>query len=170
MLIRQLQFLVALEREKHFARAAAYCKVTQPTLSAALRQLEAEMGIPLVERGQRFQGFTPAGQILLTTAKRVLAEISTLELEIGTLRQGLSGQLRIGVIPTALPMLGKITAHFCRSHPQVYLKINSMTSTEIERGLHNFDLDLGLTYLDNEPLGNVQTAMVLHRGIFVFGE
>ncbi|MDI9348400.1 MAG: LysR family transcriptional regulator [Candidatus Symbiobacter sp.] len=167
MLIRQLQFMVALEREKHFARAAQACKVTQPSLSAALRQLEAEMGTPLVERGQRFQGFTAAGHTLLTYAKRVLAELSSLEQEIGALRQGLVGQIRIGAIPTVLPLLGKITAPFCASHPNVTLKISSMSSIDIERGLHNFDLDLGLTYLDNEPLSDVRSAKLFYEEYFL---
>ena len=62
--IRQLQYLVALAREKHFTRAAQACHVTQPTLSGRIRQLEQELGVPIVERGQRFLGFTPEGEVV----------------------------------------------------------------------------------------------------------
>jgi DNA-binding transcriptional LysR family regulator len=59
--IRQLQYLVALTREKHFTRAAQACHVTHPTLSGRIRQLEQELGVAIVERGQRFHGLTPDG-------------------------------------------------------------------------------------------------------------
>jgi len=66
--IRQLQYLVALAREKHFTRAAQACHVTQPTLSGRIRQLEQELGVPIVERGQRFHGLTPEGERVLEWA------------------------------------------------------------------------------------------------------
>jgi DNA-binding transcriptional LysR family regulator len=72
--IRQLQYLAALAREKHFTRAAKVCNVTQPTLSGRIRQLEQELGVPIVERGQRFHGLTPEGERVL---KWVLAILDT---------------------------------------------------------------------------------------------
>ncbi len=62
MVIRQFEYLVALAREQHFGRAAEACHVTQPTLSAAIRQLEEELGAPIIERGHRYLGLTRAGQ------------------------------------------------------------------------------------------------------------
>jgi len=59
MLLRQLVYLRALSWERHFARAAAACGVSQPTLSAALKQLESEFAVPIVQRSRRFEGFTP---------------------------------------------------------------------------------------------------------------
>ena len=66
--IRQLQYLVALSREKHFTRAAQACHVSQPTLSGRIRQLEQELGVPIVERGHRFHGLTPDGERVLKWA------------------------------------------------------------------------------------------------------
>lgn len=63
MLVRQLVYLAALARERHFARAAAACNITQPALSTAIKQLEEELGVPLVHRDKRFEGFTPEGQV-----------------------------------------------------------------------------------------------------------
>lgn len=60
-MLRQLEYLVALARERHFARAAAACFVSQPSLSAGIRRLEAELGVPVIRRGNRFQGLTPKG-------------------------------------------------------------------------------------------------------------
>ena len=74
MIIRQLIYLDALAREKHFRRAAEACHVSQPTLSAAIAQLEEELGVLIVERGRRFQGLTKEGEVVLAHARRILAE------------------------------------------------------------------------------------------------
>ena len=84
--IRQLQYLVALAREKHFTRAAKECGVTQPTLSGRIRQLEQELGVPIVERGQRFHGLTPEGQRVVTWANTILDNWASLQQDIAALR------------------------------------------------------------------------------------
>ena len=86
MIIRHLQYLTALARERHFARAAAACKVTQPTLSAGIKQLEESLGVLLVERGQRYVGVTPEGERTLAWAQRVLADYSGLRQELSEMR------------------------------------------------------------------------------------
>jgi DNA-binding transcriptional LysR family regulator len=156
MVIRQLVYLAALARERHFGRAAAACNISQPSLSAAIRQLEEELGVPIVERGHRFNGLTPEGEHVLASAKRILGESDNLRQTLASLRKGLSGKLRLGVIPTALMMVPDLTAPFLQRYPAVTFKITSMTSKEIQRGIDNFELDAGLTYLDNEPLGQVR--------------
>ena len=77
--IGQLQYLVALAREKHFTRAAKACHVTQPTLSGRIRQLEQELCVPIVERGQRFIGFTPDGERVLKWAQVILDNWSAMQ-------------------------------------------------------------------------------------------
>lgn len=103
MLLRQLEYLVALARERHFARAAAACYVSQPSLSAAIRRLEHELDVPIVRRGRRYEGLTPEGEVVLAWAHRILAERDALHQELSALRGGLTGTLRLGVVPTALP-------------------------------------------------------------------
>ena len=71
--IKQLRFLIALDETRHFGQAAARCHVTQPTLSMRLRGLEDELGVELVRRGQRFEGFTEAGQRILAWARTLMA-------------------------------------------------------------------------------------------------
>jgi len=92
-------------REKHFGRAAEACGVTQPTLSAGVKQLEEQMGVLLVNRGSRFQGFTPEGQRVLEWARRIVGDTRAMREEINSLRHGLTGRLRIAAIPTALAMV-----------------------------------------------------------------
>jgi DNA-binding transcriptional LysR family regulator len=157
MQLRHLRYLVALGREGHFGRAAAASNVTQSTVSAAIRQLEEEIGAPLNVRDKRFKGFTPEGRVLLDWATRVVAGRDALDQQIGLLRGELAGDLVIGVVPTALPTIGLLTAPLCRAHPKVTLKILSRTSDEVQRMLDEFALDVGVTYLDNEPLHGVAT-------------
>lgn len=71
-MIRQLQYLAAPAREEHFGRAAESCGVAQPSLSTALRQLEEDLGTAIIERGNRFRGFTPEGEVVLHWARRIL--------------------------------------------------------------------------------------------------
>lgn len=155
MVIRQLMYLDALARERHFRRAAEACHVSQPTLSGAIAQLEEELGVLIVERGRRFQGLTAEGEVVLAHARRILAEADMLRDAIAELRQGVSGRIRLGAIPTALPMVAHITAPFSQRYPDVSLTVLSLTSTEIVERLENFELDVGLTYLDSEKLERV---------------
>lgn len=160
MVLKQLAYLVALSREKHFGRAAAACHVTQPTLSAAIRNLEAELGAPIVERGHHFQGFTAEGLLVLEHAKRMLAESEAMSQGLAELGGGLTGRLRIGAVPTALPVMSHLTTPFYTKYPKVSVTVLSLTSNEIVRGIENFELDAGVTYLDNEPLPSVRVKPV----------
>jgi len=146
---------MALARERHFGRAAETCGVTQPTLSAGIKQLEAQLGVLLVQRGSRFIGFTPEGERTLDWARRILADSRTLQEEMRALKSGLAGQLRIAAIPTALAMVAELTTPYRTRHPEVRFTISSMTSIQILTALENLEVDAGITYLDNEPLGRV---------------
>lgn len=166
MITRYLEYVVALARERHFARAADACNVTQPTLSAGIKQLEESLGVLIVERRQRFVGLTPEGERVLAWAQRILADYRGLEQELSESREGLIGQLRIGGIPVGLPALGLLTAGFAARHARARFQIVSQTSREIQRGLDEFAIDVGVTYLDNEPLARVRTT-ALYREHYV---
>ena len=154
-MIDKLEMFIALAQERHFGRAAEACGVTQPTLSSAIRQLEDQLGVQLVFRGSRYQGLTPEGQRVLDWGRRIVGDMRALKDEMRTVRAGLSGNLRLGVIPTALPMVAGLTGPFTARHPNVRVSILSRTSAEILTGIESLDLDAGITYLDNEPLGRV---------------
>jgi DNA-binding transcriptional LysR family regulator len=155
MIIKQLIYLDALARERHFRRAADACNISQPTLSTAIAQLEDELGVLIVERGRQFKSLTREGEIVVAHARRVLAETQILKETIAEMRHGLSGRLRIGAIPTALPMITHLTAPFSARYPGVSLMVLSLNSHEIQSRVDNFEIDVGLTYLDNEPLERV---------------
>jgi DNA-binding transcriptional LysR family regulator len=163
MFIRQLEYLAALDRERHFGRAAAACRVSQPALSSAISGLETELGVPLVRRGRRFEGFTSDGERVLVWVHRALDDLAGLEQEVGRLRGGLEGMLRIGAIPTSLPVSTLVTSPFRERHPRMRIQVMSMTSRQIADGLVRGELDAGLTYLDNDPLPDVETLALWHE-------
>lgn len=154
-MIDKLEMFIALANERHFGRAAEACGVTQPSLSSAIRQLEDQLGVQLVYRGSRFQGLTPEGQSVLDWARKIAGDVRAMRDEMRSVHAGLSGMLRLGVIPTALPMVADLTAPFTTQHPNVRVTILSRTSVEILSGIESLELDAGITYLDNEPLGRV---------------
>jgi DNA-binding transcriptional LysR family regulator len=162
-MIDKLQFFLTLAREQHFGRAAEECGITQPTLSAAIRQLENELGVMLVNRGSRYKGLTPEGQRVLEWARRIVDDARTMKEEMRAARTGLSGHVRIAAIPTALSLVPRITAPFQAKHPDVTFSIQSATSLQIMSQLENLETDVGITYLDNEPLGRVVTVPLIEE-------
>lgn len=169
--IRQLQYLAALAREKHFTRAAAACHVTQPTLSGRIRQLELELGVPIVERGQRYQGLTQEGERVLKWAQLILNNWGSMQQElahIATSDFGLTGRLTLGGIPSALPMLPYLMREVRRLHPKIDFQVMSLSSEEILRGLDDYSLDAGITYLDSEPIGGMLATPLYREGYCLF--
>lgn len=149
MIARKYLYLIALAREKHFGRAAVACHISPSTLSAAISDLEAELGVALVERGKQFTRLTPEGQCVVDYAHRMAAGEEGLRQELASLRQGLSGQLRLGVIPTALTVVASLTSAFSRRHPLVTIEVRSLSTNEITSRLHDFELDAGIIYVDS---------------------
>ena len=165
-MLAKLEMLLALAKAQHFGRAAQSLGITQPTLSAGIRQLEEQLGVKLVQRGSRFGGLTPEGQRALVWARRIVGDARRLRDEMRFSHEGLSGHLRLAVIPTALTWAARLTSRFTESHPNVSFTILSRSSIEILDLLENLDVDAGVTYLDNEPLGRVTTTS-LYREHYV---
>jgi DNA-binding transcriptional LysR family regulator len=149
MIARKYLYLIALSREKHFGRAAAACHVSPSTLSAAIRDLETELGVAVVERGHQFTGLTPEGRRVVEYAQRVAASAEGLKQELTTLRDGLSGHLRLGVIPTAVTVVASLTAAFARRHPLVEIEVLALPTSKILSRLHDFRIDAGVVYVES---------------------
>lgn len=139
---------MALAKEGHFARAAAACHVSQPTLSAAIQQLEAELGVPIVQRGQRFQGLTNEGRLVIETAKRMAQERDRLRQQLRDRHDGFSGTLRIGVLGSTVPLLKSLTLPFCERFPNVNLSVMLQSPFDVHQAFEASSLDVVITYLD----------------------
>ncbi|MGR3803144.1 LysR family transcriptional regulator [Marinibacterium profundimaris] len=160
-MIDKLEMFLALAQEEHFGRAAESLGLAQPTLSAGIKQLEAQLGVQLVWRGSRFRGLTPEGQRVLVWSRQIVGDARTMRDEMRAVRNGLSGTVRLAVIPTSLAVASQLTADFCRDNPNVNVTLTSRTSAEILAMIENLEADAGITYLDNEPLGRL-TAVPLY--------
>jgi DNA-binding transcriptional LysR family regulator len=153
--IRQLRYLIALAREKHFTRAAEACCVSQPTLSGRIRQLEEELGTPIVLRGQRYIGLTPEGERVLRWAQRIVEDVDAMRADLSVLSGEPEGRITLGVVPSALPTVAALTARVQARFPRVGVTVLSRTSRQIAREVAEFACDAGITYLDGEPIDNV---------------
>jgi DNA-binding transcriptional LysR family regulator len=162
-MIDRLEFIIALAREEHFGRAAEACRVSQPTLSAGIKYLEDMFGVLLVQRGSRFHGFTPEGERVLEWARRIVGDTRAMRQDIDALKRGLVGHIKIAAIPTALAMTAMLTTPYRAKHPDVRFSIVSKTSIDVLRLLEDLEVDAGLTYLDNEPVGRVNAVPLYHE-------
>ncbi|KPX09877.1 LysR family transcriptional regulator [Pseudomonas syringae] len=176
--IKQLKFLIALDETRHFGHAAARCNITQPTLSMRLRNLEEELGLPLVNRGQRFEGFTAPGERVLAWARTVLAAYDGLQAEAAACRGHLVGTLRLGVVPLSsfdpLPLLHRLH----QMHPNLRFELSSLSSEQVLEQLASNRIDLGVSYLerldterfDSLTLDDTRMGLLYDRRHFTFGD
>ncbi|WPO99726.1 LysR family transcriptional regulator [Pseudomonas sp. HR96] len=176
--IKQLKFLIALDETRHFGQAAARCNITQPTLSMRLRNLEEELQLPLVNRGQRFEGFTAPGERVLAWARTVLAAYDGLQAEAAACRGNLVGTLRLGVVPLSsfdpLPLLRKLH----ELHPNLTFELSSLSSEQILEQLASNRIDLGVSFLDRLDaerfdtlaLEDTRMGLLFDQRFFEFGE
>ncbi|MGB2203529.1 MAG: LysR family transcriptional regulator, partial [Pseudooceanicola atlanticus] len=143
-MIAKLEMLIALATEQHFGRAAQSLSITQPTLSAGIKQLEDHLGVKLVERGSRFGGLTPEGQRALVMARKIVGDARRLRDEMRVKRDGLAGRLRVAVIPTALTWASHLAARLNDKHPRIGLTIRSAPSQNVLSMLENLEIDAGI--------------------------
>lgn len=152
-----MEIIVALAQQRHFARAAELCGISQPALSIRIRNLERKLGAPIVKRGNRFAGFTSEGEIALLWARRVLQDVDNLRQDVISAKHGLTGEVTVGSVPTAISFVSRAMARLRASQPGVTAKIRSANSNDIKRDLGEYALDLGVTYLSRAAGSNMQT-------------
>lgn len=146
--IKQLQYLIALDKTQHFGQAAEICHVTQPTLSMRLRNLERELDVILIKRSSRFEGFTEEGEKILQWAKTMQAAYDGLQAEAANFRQQLFGLVRLGIVPLNNIQPISMLQYLSNLLPEVRFHISSSGSEKIIDEINNNSLDIGICYLD----------------------
>ncbi|MEM9332005.1 MAG: LysR family transcriptional regulator [Pseudomonadota bacterium] len=144
--LKDLEFLTALARRKHFARAAEDCGVSQPAFSMRIRKIEENLGTAVVKRSNRFQGFTTEGESLLRHAYEILNGLKIMEQDIKAARGVVSGNVSIGVIPTAVIYAARAIKRLRHLHPSVTVSLKTVPSLAIHHGVDNGQFDVGITY------------------------
>ena len=160
MLFRQLQYLVALNQERHFGRAAGRCHVSQPSLSSGIKQLEFSLEVPIVLRGRRFMGFTPEGDRVVEWAKRVTSQRDAMMAELSQMRNNLEGRIRIGAMPNSSPILPMFSRILTERHPSVDIQIHFLGVEQTRAGLNSFALDIGITYIHEKPISDLNSMSI----------
>ena len=163
--LRDLQMLVSLSRTRNFSRSATDCNISQPAFSTRIRKLEERLELPLVRRGNSFQGFTTEGEVVLKWARKLLADEEGMRQEIAFLKNDLNGTLSLGVIPTAMPFAARVSAKLREKHPNLSIEIYSESTQKIVRKINDFSLDAGILYFEN---GDSETTVKLYEERYVF--
>jgi len=144
MNIQQLEYIIAVDSHKHFVKAANACFVTQPTLSAMIQKLEEELAVKIFDRTTQPIMPTETGKLIITQAKKIVAEVSALKNIASNSNDVIQGDLSVGVIPTVaiylLPMLAKLLAIY----PKLNLHVREMTTESIIEKLRAGELDAGI--------------------------
>lgn len=169
MFIRQLAYLVTLARERHFGRAAEACNVSQPALSGAIRSIERELGMSIVRRGRRFEGFTPHGEQVLAWARRVVADCEGLRQAATQSGDGPVGVLRLGAIPTTVPLVPLMTDACLARFPNMRYQVRTLSAADVCRRVANFELDAGLVYLEHELPQEVVAVPMFRESYVLIG-
>lgn len=152
MIIRNFEYLLALYRERHFSRAAALCSVSQPTLSAGIKQLEEDMGVQIVKRGRRFEGLTPEGERVLAWAQQMLEDCQRLQQELSSFRkQAMDGPFNVGVSPATVALASVLSLPFAEKAPAVKLSVETMGNDALLKALRSGGIDIALSYLNETP-------------------
>lgn len=155
MNLKQFCYLVAVAEERHFGRAAQRCNVTQPSLSSGIKQLELELGVPIFlrGRGQAFHGLTPEGDRVAKWARSVVAHCEAIREDIAEMQGNLTGNLRIGAMPSMTSVLPVLLQPFRQRHPGVKIDVQFIGNEAMKLGLNNFSIDVAMTYLDKADMG-----------------
>jgi DNA-binding transcriptional LysR family regulator len=164
-----LQYLTALARHMHFGRAAEECQISQPALSQAIQQLEKLFGTPIVDRGNHgFQGFTEPGTRILEWARTALSGYEHLSQDLCSgSQESMVGHLRLGVIPVAMPGISIMTTAFNKAYPNVNLSVTSHNFTDLKKGLENFEIDVGINYLDLGDNGRLRPYFLYNETYYL---
>ncbi len=162
--LRQFRFLVAVADTLNFTRAAELCHVTQPTLSAGLKELEGQLGVSLAERSKRRVMLTPVGEELARRARVVLTEVTDME-AVARAQSGIGqGDLRLGVIPTVGPFLvPRVMPMLRATWPELRLFLREELTEQLLEGLAEGRLDLVIIALPHD-IGNIETELLFEDG------
>lgn len=146
--LRDLECLSALARHKHFARAAEDCGMSQPAFSMRIRNLEERLETQIVRRGNRFQGLTAEGEVVLAHGRAILDATRALEDQVRAAKGEVIGRLRLGAIPTVNAFAAQVAVWLREAHPGISIRIDTTNSLDLLQGLEDGRFDAALTYTE----------------------
>ncbi|MEB2774873.1 LysR substrate-binding domain-containing protein [Algoriphagus sp. D3-2-R+10] len=164
MTIQQLEYLIAVDKHRHFGHAAESCFVTQPTLSAQLSKLERDLGVILFDRSKMPVIPTEMGVHIIKQAKKVVSESKGIFELVADMKGDISGLIKLGIIPTLAPyLLHLFIRKFLEKYPNVKLEVQEMITEEVVKKLKNDELDLGIIVTPLHESGIVEKPMFYEK-------
>lgn len=168
MIVRNFEYLLALYNEGHFGRAAKVCNVSQPTLSAGIKQLEEDMDVQIVRHGRRYDGLTREGERVLAWARQMHEDCKGLERELSALRRGLEGRFRLGVQPGTSAVMPIVSVALSEKIPLLEQSIQTRDLASLLSGIRQHELDIALVYLENLDEKEFDTHLLYRERILLF--
>ncbi len=160
MTLQQMEYIVAVYRCRHFARAAEQCGVTQPTLSAMIRKFETELGVKIFERSSQQVMPTEIGRKIVEQAWKVLVRANRIVDIVNEERQSFTGIFRLGILPTIAPyLLPRFFTQLEREHPEADIRVMEMKTADIKRALNKGELDAAILVSLDDMDNYVQTPL-----------
>lgn len=145
MTLQQLEYIVALDTHRHFVLASKACFVTQPTITLQVKKLENEIGIQIFDRAKSPLTPTEMGEVIISKARRILAESNQLKALVNNERNDLKGTFRVGIIPTIAPYLvPTFVGGFAQKYESIALEMEEMQSEDIIDSLQKNKIDIGI--------------------------
>lgn len=164
MTIQQLEYIIAVDKHRHFGHAAESCFVTQPTLSAQVNKLEIELGVILFDRSKMPVIPTEVGSTIIDQAKKVTSHSKGIFELVSQLKGDVSGVIKIGIIPTLAPyLLHRFIRVFLEKYPNVQLQVEDLITEEILKRLKNDEIDLGIIVTPLEEVGFLEKPMFYEK-------
>lgn len=168
MNLQQLEYILAVEKHRHFAKAAASCHVTQPTLSMMIQKLEDELEIKIFDRSKQPVVPTPNGELVIEQAHKILLEVTRLHDILRQQKSSLTGNLRVGIIPTLAPYLvHRFINRFLEKYPGIHLSVSEHVTASIVKRLKDNQLDVGILVSPlNDPA--IREAPLFYEPLMVY--
>ena len=168
MTLQQLEYIIAVYRLRHFAKAAEHCGVTQPTLSAMVQKLETELGVKLFERSSQQVVPTQVGRLVVEQAWKVVQRAARIKQIVAEQQHAVSGEFRLGILPTIAPyLLPRFFPDFCRKYPEVEIKAVELKTDDIRRELAKGEIDAAIMVNLND-MDNLEFYPLYQERFYVY--
>jgi DNA-binding transcriptional LysR family regulator len=166
LIIRNLEYLLALNQEKHFARAAADCRVSQPTLSAGIKQLEDDMDVLIVKRGHRFEGFTREGERVLAWAQQMMEDCLRLKRDLRD--HEMDGPFRMAMLPATSALAAVLSVAFAEKYPALRISMETSEPGRLLQMVRQGEVDVALMHLEDSVGEGLDTYSLYRERLFLF--
>ena len=145
MTLQQLEYILAVNQFRHFAKAAEYCHVTQPTLSAMIQKLEEELDTRIFDRSQQPVCPTPVGIHIIEQAQNILVQANRIKNIIEEEKHSLTGTFKLGILPTVAPyLLPRFFPQLMKKYPDLDIRVVEMKTNDIKKALQTGEIDAGI--------------------------